>query len=96
MIVYNILLQLDTSWLRQMTLLLSCTCHDGGTDSHAPPFNRSAAQRRLRPPARSKVKERVDAKNAFDGYVHSMRSATEGSGDNKGLSEKMDSVPLAG
>eukprot|EP00438_Fugacium_kawagutii_P030098 Skav228187 [mRNA] locus=scaffold3933:467168:469780:+ [translate_table: standard] len=57
-----------------------------------------------------KVKERVDAKNAFDGYIHSMRSATEdggcgawclgptpeanqpqGSGDNKGLSEKMDS-----
>merc|ERR1712228_949584 len=31
-----------------------------------------------------KVKERVDAKNAFDGYIHSMRSATEGSGDNKG------------
>merc|ERR1711897_79207 len=38
-----------------------------------------------------KVKERVDAKNAFDGYIHSMRSAAEGSGDNKGLSEKMDS-----
>merc|ERR1712151_783621 len=37
-----------------------------------------------------KVKERVDAKNAFDGYIHSMRSATEGSGDNKGLSEKLD------
>lgn len=37
------------------------------------------------------VKERVDAKNAFDGYIHSMRSTTEGSGDNKGLSEKMDS-----
>merc|ERR1712007_200778 len=37
-----------------------------------------------------KVKERVDAKNAFDGYLHSMRSAAEGSGDNKGLSEKMD------
>merc|ERR1712056_151678 len=37
-----------------------------------------------------KVKESVDAKNAFDGYVHSMRSAVEGSGDNKGLSEKMD------
>merc|ERR1719443_1231560 len=37
-----------------------------------------------------KVKERVDAKNAFDGYIHSMRSATEGSGENKGLSEKMD------
>merc|ERR1712013_499750 len=38
-----------------------------------------------------KVKERVDAKNAFDGYIHSMRSATEGSGDNKGLSEKLES-----
>merc|ERR1712093_555996 len=37
-----------------------------------------------------KVKERVDAKNSFDGYLHSMRSATEGSGDNKGLSEKLD------
>merc|ERR1719145_416485 len=37
-----------------------------------------------------KVKERVDAKNAFDGYIHSMRSATEGPGENKGLSEKMD------
>merc|ERR1711865_804468 len=38
-----------------------------------------------------KVKERVDAKNAFDGYVHSMRGAAEGSGENKGLSEKLDS-----
>merc|ERR1712161_71646 len=38
-----------------------------------------------------KVRERVDAKNAFDGYLHSMRSATEGSGENKGLSEKLDS-----
>ena len=38
-----------------------------------------------------KVEERVDAKNAFDGYIHSMRSATEGSGDSKGLSEVMDS-----
>merc|ERR1712085_214902 len=37
-----------------------------------------------------KVKERVDAKNSFDGYIHSMRTATEGSGDNKGLSEKLD------
>merc|ERR1712166_800023 len=37
-----------------------------------------------------KVKERVDAKNSFDGYMHSMRTATEGSGDNKGLSEKLD------
>merc|ERR1712216_1047851 len=38
-----------------------------------------------------KVKERVDAKNSFDGYIHAMRSATEGSGENKGLSEKMES-----
>merc|ERR1712070_1032924 len=37
-----------------------------------------------------KVRERVDAKNAFDGYLYSMRSAVEGSGDNKGLSEKLD------
>merc|ERR1711916_326109 len=37
-----------------------------------------------------KVKERVDAKNAFDGYLHAMRGAAEGSGDNKGLSEKLD------
>merc|ERR1712046_145242 len=36
------------------------------------------------------VRERVDAKNSFDGYLHSMRSAAEGSGDNKGLSEKLD------
>merc|ERR1711862_506820 len=36
-----------------------------------------------------KVKERVDAKNAFDSYVHSMRSAVERSGENKGLSEKL-------
>jgi len=37
-----------------------------------------------------KVKERVDARNAFDGYVHSMRSTVEGTPDNKGLSEKLD------
>jgi len=37
-----------------------------------------------------KTRERVDAKNAFDGYLHSMRGAAEGSGDNKGLSEKLD------
>merc|ERR1712232_634152 len=37
-----------------------------------------------------KVKERVDAKNAFDGYLHSMRSAAEGSIDSKGLSEKLN------
>merc|ERR1719201_2624542 len=38
-----------------------------------------------------KVKERVDAKNSFDGYLHSMKTAAEGSGENKGLSEKLDS-----
>merc|ERR1712072_1398274 len=38
-----------------------------------------------------KVRERVDAKNSFDGYLHSMRSAAEGSGENKGLSEKLES-----
>merc|ERR1712161_89407 len=32
-----------------------------------------------------------EAKNGFDGYLHPMRSAAEGSGDNKGLSEKLDS-----
>merc|ERR1712178_503417 len=37
-----------------------------------------------------KVKERVDDPNAFDGYLQSMRSAAEGSGDDKGLSEKLD------
>jgi heat shock protein 5 len=37
-----------------------------------------------------KVKERVDAKNAFDNYMHSMKTTVEGSGDNKGLSEKLD------
>merc|ERR1711975_199573 len=37
-----------------------------------------------------KVRERVDAKNAFDGYLHSMRSAAEGSGDNPGMGDKMD------
>merc|ERR1711998_572406 len=37
-----------------------------------------------------KVKERADAKNSFDNYVHSMRVAAEGSGDNKGLSEKLE------
>merc|ERR1711937_603495 len=32
-----------------------------------------------------KVKERIDAKNAFDGYLHSLKSAVEGS-----LAEKID------
>jgi len=38
----------------------------------------------------AKVKERIDAKNAFDSYLHSLKSAVDGSGDNKGLSDKMD------
>jgi len=37
-----------------------------------------------------KVKERVDAKNAFDNYLYSMKNAVEGSGENPGLGEKMD------
>merc|ERR1711998_719706 len=37
-----------------------------------------------------KTKEKVDARNAFDGYMYSMKSAIEGSGENKGLGEKMD------
>merc|ERR1711865_168645 len=35
--------------------------------------------------------ERPMTKNSFDGYLHSMRGAAEGSGDNKGLSEKLES-----
>merc|ERR1719198_2684019 len=37
-----------------------------------------------------KVKERVDAKNGFDNYLHSVKGAVEGSGENKGLSDKLD------
>jgi len=36
-----------------------------------------------------KVKERIDAKNAFDGYLHGLKSAIEG-GEGKGLADKMD------
>merc|ERR1711881_178612 len=36
------------------------------------------------------LKEKVDARNAFDNYLHSMKSAMGGSGENKGLGEKMD------
>merc|ERR1711968_305699 len=35
------------------------------------------------------AKERIDAKNAFDGYIHSLKSAIEG-GEGKGLGDKMD------
>ncbi|EER16446.1 heat shock protein, putative [Perkinsus marinus ATCC 50983] len=37
-----------------------------------------------------KTKEKLDAKNAYDNYLHSMRSAIEGSGGQPGLGEKMD------
>merc|ERR1719181_877037 len=36
-----------------------------------------------------KVKEKIDAKNAMDGYLHGLKSAVEG-GDGKGLGDKMD------
>merc|ERR1712166_972655 len=36
------------------------------------------------------TKEKVDARNAFDNYLHSMRTAIDGQGDNPGLGEKMD------
>merc|ERR1712176_736331 len=36
------------------------------------------------------IKERVDARNAFDSYIRSMESALGGSGGNAGLSEKME------
>lgn len=36
-----------------------------------------------------KTKERIDARNAFDGYLHSVRSAVEGSGDVASLSDKL-------
>merc|ERR1711879_1094787 len=35
------------------------------------------------------IKERVDARNAFDSYIRSMESAIGGSGENSGLSDKM-------
>jgi len=37
------------------------------------------------------LREKVDAKNSFDSYLYSMRSTVEGSGDNKGLSDKLES-----
>merc|ERR1712066_1170181 len=36
-----------------------------------------------------KTKERIDAKNAFDGYLHGLKSAVEGGADGKGLGDKM-------
>merc|ERR1711871_1175361 len=38
-----------------------------------------------------KTKERIDAKNAFDGYLHGLKSAVEGGADGKpSIGEKMD------
>ena len=40
--------------------------------------------------ADKELREKVDARNSFDSYLYSMRSTVEGSGDNKGLSDKLD------
>ena len=48
-------------------------------------------QRNVEKIAQRAPEQSVDAKKSFDGYLHSMRSAAKGSGDNKGLSEKLDS-----
>ena len=37
------------------------------------------------------LREKVDARNSFDSYVYSMRSTVDGSGENKGLSDKLES-----
>ena len=37
------------------------------------------------------LREKVDARNSFDSYLYSMRNTVEGSGENKGLSEKLES-----
>lgn len=37
-----------------------------------------------------RIRERVDAKNAFEGYMHSMKSTTDGASGSKGLAEKME------
>ena len=36
------------------------------------------------------LREKVEARNSFDSYVYSMRSTVEGSGENKGLSDKLE------
>merc|ERR1712066_653318 len=41
-----------------------------------------------------KARECLDAKNAFESYMYSMRSATEGSPNGMGLSEEMDSEEM--
>jgi endoplasmic reticulum chaperone BiP len=37
------------------------------------------------------VKERIDARNALDSYLHSMKTTVEGGASGKGLSDKLDS-----
>lgn len=37
------------------------------------------------------LREKVDARNSFDSYLYSMKNTVEGSGDNKGLSDKLES-----
>ena len=37
------------------------------------------------------MKKHANAKNTFDGCLHSMRFAVEGSGENRELSDKLDS-----
>merc|ERR1719428_77413 len=36
------------------------------------------------------AKERADARNAFEGYIYSLRSAVEGSGGKEGLGARME------
>ena len=40
--------------------------------------------------ADNELREKVDARNSFDSYLYSMKSTVEGSGDNKGLSDKLE------
>ena len=44
---------------------------------------------------RTKRSRSAGCQDTFDGYLHSLRSATEGSGDSKGLSEKRDAEDIA-
>ena len=44
---------------------------------------------------RTKRSSSAGCQDAFDGYPHPMRLATEGSGDSKGLSEKRDAEDIA-
>jgi heat shock protein 5 len=39
----------------------------------------------------TRIKERIDAKNAFESYLYSMRSAMDGQGGKSGLGDKIES-----